>query len=247
MTKLHYIASGSFLAGCAIACALTLAVLAAREPERANQHKARVVDDGSVNLPPSSESEVELRQLRAEVQNKNAMLQTLAAVVSAVPRDEPSNGAPSHESPGALDPIAQACDVLDERLLTAPVDGRSSAEMARALQTMLASSAAGMQKVKVASQHCGATMCKLVLRAANPADVEESMRLLSDQTPKLFSRSVVLPSATNEKSMYLARDGESLATDPPEKNDGKSVRKEIVREEAGQKDSLQVVQNQPGQ
>ncbi|HEY5956066.1 MAG TPA: hypothetical protein VIV60_05910 [Polyangiaceae bacterium] len=142
---------------------------------------------------------------------------------ASVPESEASP--PADTAPERVDFIASASDVLDERMLTAPVDGRSSGEMSRAVQSMIVSS--GVRESEVVSTHCGSTMCKIIFRGENDKELEKSSRALSESTPKLFGGAAAYPSGAHEKAFYLAKNGATLNVEPTDEGRPDSTQRSV--------------------
>jgi hypothetical protein len=149
----------------------------------------------------------------------------------ALAREESNTGQspPIAEDPSAQDhdPMTIACDALDERMLTAPVDARKSAELNQAISGMLGVSA--VPDKSVVSTHCGSTLCKVVLHDATPSELELALRKVSENTPKVFGGVVVYNSNSDEKSLYFARDGKDLSLTPVE--EGGKIQRVVVHQQ----------------
>ncbi|MBN1606430.1 MAG: hypothetical protein JW940_07335 [Polyangiaceae bacterium] len=206
MSKLQYVLGALLLAGGAVVCVVAFS--------GSHSAKARAIRDttsGSDAASAETPDQQEVSQLRAELRRKDAMIRAMA-VSRAAEAAAPAPAQPDEPSNEVDDPTAQACDTLDERMLTAPPDGRTTAEMERAVESMLEPRALGSTKVR--SHHCGGALCKIVLLGESSASLNDSLIALSQRTPKLFAGSMAYPTATNERALYLATEREALSTEP---------------------------------
>jgi hypothetical protein len=166
-------------------------------------------DPAHPNAEPNAVASEEVQRLRAEVRKRDEMLasllaQTRAAKDASAPVVAAPQTPPSH-------PGDRAVDVLDERMYTAPKDPARAAEMERAIREVAGSPA--LARAKIASLHCGSTLCKVILTAENGdgGNVNESMAALGSSLPKLFGAAAVHRTSDGESAMYLARSGEDLS------------------------------------
>jgi len=212
MQKPRLITLIAFATGSAVTVLFGLSLLhreSSQSREIASTHSALAVDEsGSGNGDYA-----EIERLRAELQRRDLaqLAPTIGPTESDTNREAPTVGDPSLP---AQDPMALACDALDERMLSAPVDGRKSGELEQAISSML--DTISIPSTSVASTHCGSTLCKIVLRNATPGELDSAVRKVSQSTPKLFGGVAVYTSDSNEKSLYFSREGKDLQLAPVE-------------------------------
>lgn len=209
MQKRHLVIGAALIVGSA-ATSLLIAGSVGHKSLILGDGKAAANDTESNVSVTAASAQAEIDRLRTELQRRDFALRTLAASSA---KFEPAPGAaPAAEQPvSEQDPIVKACDVLDERLMMAPVDGRSTAELDRAVQGML--DASSIPRANVVSTQCGSTMCKVVLRDEDAKQLESNVIRMSGRTPKLFGANIVYSPRSNEKMLYFAKNGEDLSTE----------------------------------
>jgi hypothetical protein len=206
MAKLYYLLGISVFVGAAGVCALAFA---GSHPAKTRASRAATIVLHDTATPAPDQQEI--ARLRADLQRKDSIIRAMAA--SRVQDDRASEAPPPvAPSNGVEDPLAAACDTLDERMLTAPQDVRRTAEMERTVDAMLDPKALG--QTKVSSRQCGGTMCKLVLVGASPSSLNESIVAMGQRSSKQFSGTITYPSGTNESTVYLATNRDDLKPSP---------------------------------
>jgi hypothetical protein len=116
------------------------------------------------------------------------------------------------DAPEAADPSVEARETLDLRMANAAPDAVNTARMNHTIEEVLAS---GVLGATTAETLCGATLCRIDLTNADSAQLNGSINALSEKLPKLFVRSLVIPTGKGERAVYLATDPEALALAPP--------------------------------
>lgn len=149
----------------------------------------------------------EVQRLRAELRQKDALLQALAKRQAAPLETRGAEAAAAPEEQ-PLDPVARTIDVLDERLFLAPADARKAAEMEQAVREAIDSATLG--DAKVSSLHCTSAMCKLTMTAATPEAMNQSMQSVSGKLSKTITNTLVLDLSNGESALYLAQSSEAL-------------------------------------
>jgi hypothetical protein len=208
----HFVLGMTFIVGCAVSILVTRVILHST-PTALNEENSATLKNPKHSAVAGQTGNTEILRLRAELQRKDLAIRTL----SLTQKESNTGESPlTVEDPSASEqsPITIACDTLDERMLTAPVDARKSAELTQAISTMIAASA--ISSKSVASAHCGSTLCKVVLRDATSTELELALRKVSENTPKLFGGVAAYDSNGDEKSMYFARNGKDLMLTPIE-------------------------------
>lgn len=127
-------------------------------------------------------------------------------------RDAILRGALQAQSEAETDPSRKARETFDRRLAEAPADAANTARMEQALHTLVDSGVLGKT---TSSFICGATTCRLDLKNPDPAGTESSVQALVERLPKLFSRTLSLPTAPGERAVYLTTDPAALSLAPP--------------------------------
>jgi hypothetical protein len=152
----------------------------------------------------------EIGRLRTELWNKDEQIRALTARSVAV---EPIvSPVQIEQEPARLSPALHACDILDERMVTAPADSRSVREMERELQAIVNG---GLGAAKVDSLQCGGSMCKVTLTAESDSELNRSVEKLVERTPKnMFSGSAAYAHAPGATALYFARNVEDLTVAP---------------------------------
>lgn len=212
MQKKRFVIAIAFITGCATTVLFSWAFLRGTSQSIEKAVSTDSEESGKRSIVGES-GQGEVQRLRAELQRKDLALRAAAIV----PVGSDTGPAPQTEDAPSVpvqDPIAMACDLLDERMLTAPVDNRKSAEMEQAIFGMLQASA--IPSNIVASTHCGSTLCKVVLRNSTASELESALRKVSENTPKLFGGVSAYNSNPDEKSVYFAKDGKDVQSAPPE-------------------------------
>jgi len=201
--KQYMIFGAAFVAGCG-ATALLIAGLSNRESTtHAAGHPAAAEAAEMVSV---AADQAEIVRLRNELQRRDFELHALAA--ASQPPHEAQAPSVDEKAKAAPDVIAATRDLLDERMMTAPVDGRRSLELESAVTTMIGGSS--VPRAHVASTQCGSTMCKVVLTAEDTSELAADVMALSKRSPKTFEGSIVYPSGNNEKAIYFARSRDDL-------------------------------------
>jgi hypothetical protein len=223
----HFVLGITFIMGCA-ASILVTRVLSHGTPTASSEEST-----SHPRLPKDSvfgeqNDEAEILRLRAEIKHRDLALSTLALSANESKTSESPQAAEA-SSASDQDPITLACDTLDERMLTAPRDAGKSAELNHAISTML--HASEISSKSIAATHCGSTLCKVVLRDATSTELEQTLRKVSENTPKLFGGVAVYDSNGDEKSLYFAKDGKDLLLTPIE--EGGKVQRFVVPPQKG--------------
>lgn len=207
MVRSHFVIGASLLLAAAAVCALAFANSQGAKPSTGEAAAA-----SSEAPDPSASDQIEVARLRAELRQKDAIIRAMAASREQAV-EAPAVREPPAPTTDAEDPTATACDTLDERLMTAPSDGRRTAEMERAVDTMLDAKALGHSKVS--SRYCGGTMCKLVLVGESAEALSASIVAVNERKPKLFAGSIVHSTGPNQSAFYLATNQDDLNVGPP--------------------------------
>jgi hypothetical protein len=194
--KQHMILGAAFAVGCGVT-ALLLVTLS--KSASATHTEAR--PGAAESTEAVATDQVEIIHLRNELRRRDFALHALAANAQATHEAQPPSGV--EKTKAAPNTITAACELLDERMMTAPLDGRRSSELEHAVSTMI--DASSVPRAHVASTQCGSTMCKVVLRVEDTKELAADIIALARRTPKAFEGNVVYPSGNNEKAMYFAR------------------------------------------
>jgi len=154
---------------------------------------------------PSGDAE-EVRRLRAQLHQKDAMLR---ALLMAPKTEGAAPAQPAATRPPPEDPEARAADLLDERMFAAPKNPATAREMEQALRQIADSRTLG--DAKVAALQCGPTMCKLALAAEKPETVALAMSSVMDRLPKRFGAATVYRLGGGQSALYVGGSAEDLA------------------------------------
>ena len=113
--------------------------------------------------------------------------------------------------PGAVEPSAKARETLDQRMAEAAPDAANTTRMEQAIEAVLASGVLGATSAEKA---CGATLCRVDLANDDAPQLNQAINALSERIPKLFVRSLVIPSRNGERAFYLTTDSRALDLAP---------------------------------
>jgi hypothetical protein len=97
--------------------------------------------------------------------------------------------------------VEDAARALDQRLFDEPQDEAEVARLESAFDAIIERLPEDV-KTEVA---CASTLCRLVIRGSGDA-VGKATHAVAQGMPKLFTGTVVLPTARGESTIYLARD-----------------------------------------
>lgn len=117
------------------------------------------------------------------------------------------------EAPQPTDPVAQAVEILDERMEIAAPNPENTASMTAALQAIIRSGVLGETS---ATLLCGASMCRIDLNDTDSARVEQASQALASRTPKLFGSTLVFQRGASGRAVYLSTSATDLNLDPSE-------------------------------
>jgi hypothetical protein len=209
MKRSYLIAGGLAVAGSTVLCVFV--VTRSAKPTQPNlRESGRGADEvGSASDDPVDGLQDEVRRLRAEVKAKDNLIKLISAQ-SRVAGEESDSAATPSPSPD-LDHMVRVCGVLDERIMTAPVDTPGSDEMKRALQEIIDSGVLG--QTVVTSLSCSGTMCKIALTGESDAAVNSSTKAMVAHAPKLFAATMAYTTKPGERAIYLAKSRDDLAVD----------------------------------
>lgn len=162
----------------------------------------------------ASEKSNDTPKLAAATSARGAAMQASEAEMSSV-RDAILRGALQAQAEAAeTDPSRGARETFDRRLAEAAPNAANTASMEQALRKLIDSGVLGKTTTSFV---CGATMCRLELKNPKPEETEQSVRAFAEQLPKLFSRTLALPTAPGERAIYVTTDPAALNLgSPPE-------------------------------
>jgi hypothetical protein len=182
------------------------------------------------NEASSSGASDEVVRLRAELQQKNALLLALASAQKKEEAKSPSQGG-AMPTVDEKETVSRAVDILDERMFTAPRDQAKAAEMERALREL--ADTAQLSEAKVSSLYCGSTLCKITVSAQTNAALNRSITALGEHLPKTFGASAAYELSNGQSALYVAKANQDLDVQPAANAANDRQRPGVVMQEGG--------------